>query len=848
MNWLLPASMASFLAIAVLATTNWYIYSRYRQRHMLYWSLAWTLSCLRHACMMVQQSTHPMLPLEVGYYAFAVLSAQCIVVGAAHFLARPVPRWLTPLAVSNLVWIAVAVPLGLPPFWQQAPVFWFLAGSLIMTGYSFLRVRRDAAYGSLLPVAVGGTLMVWGLHQADYPFLRQVVWFAPFGFLLSAIFALATAVGMLTLYFERAYDEAADRAAELASSEQRFRRLFDSAPDAVYLHDLQGKILDANQAACDALGYGKDQLLTMGVADVEAKLGQEDLDQLRPPTPAGHTATIEGLHRRADGSTFPVEVHIAVLGTDPPLCVASARDVTERQRAAIELAVSEERFRLLAENCSDTISRHALDGTYLYVSPACERLMGYRPEEMVGRPGADFIHPDDHPAVLASLATIMAGPGVALTQFRALRRDGTEVWVESNSHAIRDPATGQPTEVHVSTRDITERLEAEAERARLSEQLAHARQMESVGRLAGGVAHDFNNMLQAILGNADLLLLQLPAGSPLRGGIEEIVKSARRSADLTRQLLGYARRQTIVPRVLDLNNAVEGTLGMLRRLIGEGTVLDWRPGAALWPVHMDPSQVDQLLVNLSVNARDAIRGIGRVTLTTSNVTLGAGHPVAGASCPPGRYVRLTVSDTGAGMDEYTREHLFEPFFTTKGVGQGTGLGLATVHGIVTQNGGAIDVDSTLGAGSTFSLYLPAADAELAHPVPAAAAQPAGGTETLLLVEDEPQILCITQQTLEQQGYTVLAAVSPDAALTLADAHPGPIEMLVTDVIMPRMNGRQLADRLLVQRPQLRCLFVSGYDADIIAQQGLLPEQTELLAKPFSLDELALRVRHLLDQP
>jgi len=391
-----------------------------------------------------------------------------------------------------------------------------------------------------------------------------------------------------------------------------------------------------------------------------------------------------------------------------------------------------------------------------------------------------------------------------------------------------------------------ERKRAAEEREALQIQLAQAQKLEAVGRLAGGVAHDFNNMLAVILGRADLALGRAAPKNPLCRDLEEIRQAAERSAELTRQLLAFARRQAVSPRVLDLNEVVGTTLQMLRRLIGEDIELIWAPDPAVGNVRLDPSQLDQLLANLVVNARDAIPGTGRITLATHPVVLDRSRGARGETVAPGAYALLTVRDDGCGMDEATLRHLFEPFFTTKGPGQGTGLGLATVHGIVRQNGGLVEVYSEPGRGTTFSIYLPRAEAGAATtPGADPAAGPPCGSETLLLVEDEPAILDLGREVLEGLGYTVLAAASPAAALHLAQAHRGELHLLVTDVVMPGMNGRELAERLVAARPSLKCLFLSGYTADVIAHRGVLEEGVHFLAKPFTLQDLAAKVRQAL---
>jgi nitrogen-specific signal transduction histidine kinase/CheY-like chemotaxis protein len=396
-------------------------------------------------------------------------------------------------------------------------------------------------------------------------------------------------------------------------------------------------------------------------------------------------------------------------------------------------------------------------------------------------------------------------------------------------------------------RDITARKQAEAEKARLEGQLLQAQKMESVGRLAGGVAHDFNNMLGVILGHTEMALDHVDASDPICADLREIRTAAERSADLTHQLLAFARKQTVAPMVLDLNQVVEGMLKMLERLIGEDVALTWRPTADLWPVMMDPSQVDQILANLCVNARDAIADVGRITIGTARSTLDEASCADHLGFVPGEYVVLTVSDDGCGMEKETMAHLFEPFFTTKGLGKGTGLGLATVYGIVKQNNGFISVSSEPARGSTFTIYLPRYEGTGEREgMRGAAASTPSGRETILLVEDEPAILKLTTAMLERQGYRVIGENTPGAAIRRAREHAGEIHLLMTDVVMPEMNGRDLARNLLSLYPHVKRLFMSGYTADIIAHHGVLDDGVYFIQKPFSRKDLAAKVREALD--
>jgi len=396
-------------------------------------------------------------------------------------------------------------------------------------------------------------------------------------------------------------------------------------------------------------------------------------------------------------------------------------------------------------------------------------------------------------------------------------------------------------------RTIEEHRRTERERDKLQSQLLQAQKMESVGRLAGGVAHDFNNMLGVILGHTELALLQADENHDLHSDLKEIQKAAKRSADITKQLLAFARKQTISPKQLDLNNTVESMLNMLRRLIGEDIDLVWKPSAHLWPVKMDPSQIDQIMANLCINAKDAISGVGKITIETGKKTFDEEYCNEHPGFIPGDFVLLAVSDNGCGMDKETLDNLFEPFFTTKEVGKGTGLGLATIYGIVKQNNGFINVYSEPGQGSTFKIYLPRliADETTDTTVPEKKAA-AGGAETILLVEDESTILRMIRKMLERKGYSVLPAATPAEAIDMAKAHADQIHLLMTDVVMPEMNGRDLAGQITALYPDIKLLFMSGYTANVIAHHGVLDDGVAFIQKPFSMADMTAKVRDVLD--
>jgi PAS domain S-box-containing protein len=511
-----------------------------------------------------------------------------------------------------------------------------------------------------------------------------------------------------------------------------------------------------------------------------------------------------------------------------------------------DLRCSEERFRGILRNVATVaVQGYSMDGIVRYWNRTSEIFYGYTAEEAMGRNLLDLIIPPAmRDGMRAAMRNMVAtGEVIPASELVVMRKDGSSIPVYSSYAIVKIP--GRDPELFCIDVDLSDLKRVEMEREKYQTQLAQAQKMESVGRLAGGVAHDFNNMLQAIVGNAELALERMGSNDPLRPVLEEIVKVASRSSDLTRQLLAYARKQAVAPKVLDLNETVADLLKMLRRLIGEDIALNWKPGGALWPVLMDPAQVDAILANLCVNARDAITGTGTITVETGNIVLGADNGFRHTGRLPGDCVWLAVRDDGCGMDAETRSHLFEPFFTTKETGKGTGLGLATVYGVVEQNRGFIDVVSEPGRGTTITIYLPRHVVAAAPVVEECKSQMAGGGETILVVEDEASVLEVTAMTLKSLGYAVLTAATPGEAIRLAREYAGRIDMLLTDVVMPGMNGRDLAETVTSICPGIRRLFMSGYTADVIARQGILDEGVHFIQKPFGKAVLAEKLRKML---
>ena len=515
--------------------------------------------------------------------------------------------------------------------------------------------------------------------------------------------------------------------------------------------------------------------------------------------------------------------------------IGTIQDITERKRTEDVL----HKYEHIVSSSGDMLALLDQDYVYLAVNQAYLAPLGKSVDEVIGRTVTEVFDGAFFNSVIKPRAErCLAGEDVRYQEWFVFPVGGRRYLDVTYS-----PHIGMNSEIQgfvFAARDITEREELQA-------QLLQAQKMESIGRLAGGVAHDFNNMLGVILGHTELALQQMDPALPIFADLEQIRTAAERSANLTRQLLGFARKQTIDPRVLDLNETVGGMLKMLHRIIGEDIEFAWLPGAEPLPVKLDPSQIDQILANLLINARDAIDDVGKVAIETGCTSFDEAYCAEHPGCSPGEYVLLKVSDDGRGMDKETLDRLYEPFYTTKKVGKGTGLGLAMVYGIVKQNGGFINVHSEPGRGTAFKIHLPR---HAALPIPAGKGSPAkevqNGHETVLLVEDEPSILRLITRMLELDGYTVLAAGAPGEAISLAQARPGGIQLLITDVIMPEMNGRELNGKLSPHHPNLKCLFMSGYPADVIAHHGVLDEGVHFLQKPFTRLALAEEVRKALD--
>jgi PAS domain S-box-containing protein len=603
-----------------------------------------------------------------------------------------------------------------------------------------------------------------------------------------------------------------------------------------------GAITWANELALELLGFSKAELERGELRWTELTppewkaVERAAIDEIRR---TGKSRTYEKEFQRRDGSRVPVLVACSLLPGATNRGVSFLLDISEQKKAALESDRQKMRFRALVEQGNELIVLFDPKHRPQWVAASVQRLLGMNEEQYLNT-HKTMIHLEDLDYVKAAFARCVAVPeSVVNVGKRLLHGDGTYRHFEGTFHnRLQDPAVGA---VVGNLRDVTDKKA-------LQHQFLQSQKMEAIGRLAGGVAHDFNNMLSAILGFAGIVHSELSEQDPLRSDVAEIVAAAERASSLTRQLLAFSRRQILEPQVLDLTEHIVSMEGMLRRLLGENVELHLGLAQRLGCVRADPAQIEQIVLNLVINARDALPPTGgRITIETANVELDEEYSRQHLSVAPGEHVLLSVADNGQGMEDSVRERIFEPFFTTKALGKGTGLGLATVFGIVKQSGGHIWLYSEQGRGSTFKVYLPRVQDA------ATAAKKAGpqarlqGNETILLVEDESGVRAFAKRALQREGYVVLEAENGGEALLIAEQHRGHIHLLLTDVVMPRMNGRALADRLLAMRPDLKVIYMSGYTENTIVHQGVLDEGTEFIPKPVSLEGLCNKVRQVLDR-
>jgi len=916
MPWIVIAGAATAGSVFVLALVNLYLYYSYRERCMKIWAYAWGVHTFRYLFLIASVFWPANLLLKDLNYLCIIVSAVLLLTGTRLFIGKPVGRMEALIGLLIAAWTVLSVSLRLPSLATVVPIFGFLSYTYIHIGIQFL---NSAAAKGLAGRTTGWLFIAWGIHQADYPILRPIEWFAPWGFIIGSIFATSIAMALVLIYFERTHQD-------LREKEERHEQLIVSSHNWIWEVDAHAVYTYASPQIMDLLGYRPDEVLGKTPFDLMPDAEAQRIREIFGGIAARQEPffRLENTNRHKDGRLVVLET------SGVPFYDQQGRfrgyrgmdhNITGRKQAEVQRELSTQVLQVQVLNESRDLKESIQQVAALVKGRLDLDAVGVRlqdgedfpylaqlgfPEEFLMREntlverlptGESCRDADGRVRLECSCGLVLSGQ---LPKGHPLSTPAGSLWTNDSFPLWQLPPDQAPRNrprneclrhgyasmalvpirykerivglIQCNDRrkdrfsvDLIQHLEgiaaylgaalirkwSEEERINLEKQLQQAQKMESVGRLAGGVAHDFNNMLGVIIGHAALGLMDAPAGHPCHDHLQAITAAAERSSDLTRQLLAFARQQAIEPRVIDLNDTISKMLKMLQRLIGEDIELIFEPGTGMWSVLMDPSQVDQIMANLCVNSRDAIEGAGRIVITTGTVVADAAyraqHPeaVVGAG-----YVWISVSDNGCGMDRDTLSHIFEPFYTTKGIGEGTGLGLAglaTIYGIVKQNNGFVSVRSEPGQGASFTIGMPRHDAVAAKsPRQAAYAAVPCGSETVLLVEDEPGMLGMTSALLRNQGYRVLAAGSPDEALRIARAYQKQIDLLMTDVIMPGMDGKELAERLKTERPGLRCLFMSGYTADLIARHGVLDEGVYFLQKPFLLPVLAGKVREVLD--
>jgi two-component system cell cycle sensor histidine kinase/response regulator CckA len=757
--------------------------------------------------------------LRLAITSFLVGST-LVVTGTAFTAHTPIP---------NMYFLGVLVATSAVFGKPRDPLRWAAVHTIALLVLNLL------LYGSLLaptmPISEMGSLSIFLLEVGA----------------LALLWILAGATYLTSQMLHQTIDESRATTAKmqeinqaLGQSEERFSKVFHASPIAISIRTLdEARTIDVNESYLKLTGYRKEEVVGH-TADELVVLGDlsehNSLAVLLRDQRSANDIEIEYRTKSAEVSTALASIELIELYGKT--CVLHMfRDISERKRAEAALRESEQRYRLLTENSSDLITMFDQEHRVIYASPSFQQVLGYDPAQVIGTTIFNRIHPDDR-ELMSHAQSLLETEGTAETTIRLHHADGSWHWFEATATA--STWEGKPCFIGRS-RDVTEHK-------RLEGQLLQSQKMESIGRLAGGVAHDFNNLLTVIIGHAEMAHESLPRDHPVRSDMEELIKAGGRASSLTRQLLAFARKQIIEPRVLMLNDLILDMDRLLRRLIGEDIELITLPAANLGWVKVDPGQIEQVIVNLAVNSRDAMPSGGRLTIETRNATLDEVYAHQHIEAAVGAYVLLGISDTGIGMDAEVQAHLFEPFFTTKSAGRGTGLGLATCYGIVKQHGGVINCYSEVGHGTTFKIYLPRVEAlPQTEQRPTYTEEMPRGSETVLLVEDEAAVRTLAARILRDQGYVVLEAANGEEGLRLAQERGGEIiDLLLTDVVMPRMSGVALAEQLQALRPAIKVLFTSGYTDNAIIHHSQVDPGIAFLHKPFSPAALARKVRDVLD--
>lgn len=643
---------------------------------------------------------------------------------------------------------------------------------------------------------------------------------------------LSLAADQVAISIEKARSERA-----LRESEERYRMLFDHAPDGIMISGPTERILDINSSLCRMLDYSRSELFALAPPEIVAPEEIPQIERALGDISVNSEHHREWKLRRKDGSIISADVSATRMPDNNVLAIV--RDVSERKRAERAVMESEQRYRDLVENAIDIIYAHDLSGNYTSINKAAEGITGYSRSEILGMNMEQVIAPEFVEAAKEMMAAKLAGKDVTAYELEIIAKDGRRIALEVNTRLVY-AKDGSPAAVQGIARDITERK-------LLEEKYRQSQKMEAIGLLAGGISHDFNNLLTAIVGYSEITLARMSSDDPLRPNVEEIKETGERASALTHQLLAFSRKQVLRPVVHSLNSVVLNMEKMLRRIIREDIEFHFELETDLGNIEADPGQLEQVIVNLAINAQDAMPKGGRLTIKTENVDFAQMAEGGEQRSDKRPFVRMTIADTGDGIDKKIEGRIFEPFFTTKEAGKGSGLGLSTVHGIVRQSGGEIAVRSSTRTGTTFEIYLPVVDQASESPLwPSAEDEDLTGSETVLLVEDDASVRRLVRDVLAYKGYDVLEASSGEAALEICGKHSGPIDLLLTDLVMPKMSGLELTDKFFRVRPEAKRLVMTGYAGSLPPGHLTTHFEADYLEKPFTPDHLARKVREILD--
>ncbi len=695
-----------------------------------------------------------------------------------------------------------------------------------------------SAFAPVINPDTGRILLVIGMDIEANTWKWQVISDAAPSISMTILLVLLM---MMFMHVQRTRLVLDNRESSLRENEERYRAIFENTGNAsILIHD-DTTITLANRYFETLSGYSRQEI--EGKMSWTAFVDKTDLErmkrysEIRSVDPSSAPAAYEFRFVNRSGERREIFLTIADI-PETNENIASLLDLTEYKQA-------EEKFTKVFMMAPGGISITRMsDGSIVDTNIGFKEISGWDRSEVIGKSSLEPRFWTDPAQRDGMMEELKAGKDILQREFQFTHKNGS---AHTGIYSARSIQMDGEAHILFVMQDITSQRRLEEDHRKLEQQLYQSQKMDAIGQLAGGVAHDFNNMLSVILGNTELAMDRVSPVHPLYKPLQDILHAAMRSADLTRQLLAFARKQEAVPKLLDLNETVSGILKMLSRLIGEHIDLKWSPGQDLWRIRIDPSQVDQILANLTVNARDAIEKNGLIVIETSNIVCDEAYCSIHPECDPGEYVLLMVSDNGFGISEEIRDRIFDPFFTTKKEGQGTGLGLATVYGIVRQNNGHINVASKPGIGTTFRIFLPRSPSDTNETPDEGNGHRnmPRGTETILIVEDEDAVLKLSRNMLERLGYRVLTANKTEEAIRIAREYEHPIDLLLTDVVMPDLNGKELSEKIMSIKPGLKCLYMSGYTADVIARQGVLEHGVHLIQKPFSLSSLAVKVRATL---